>query len=109
MKKLKFFIATFAVVACATILSVRAISYSHEAMFANIEALSGDGDPDPNNQYLTIDMFRFSLSYSTDIDPAGGHKKVPNTQGDCEWTATPYDIIGKCIKIVKTRKDVLGY
>ena len=42
MKKLKFFIATFAVVACATILSVRAISYSHEAMFANIEALSKD-------------------------------------------------------------------
>lgn len=40
MKKTKFFMAFFAIVACATILSVRAISYSHEAMFANIEALS---------------------------------------------------------------------
>lgn len=65
MKKTKFFIAFFAVVACATILSVRAISYSNEAMFANIEALSND-EANVDFEYQTAYKFEEFSSYEGD-------------------------------------------
>lgn len=105
-KKSGFFIV--AVVAIATILCIRANNYSNITVLGNIEALSAPGDPDvplPTNT-----MFSHVLPAESDEHyPVGGYVRQNGTTGDCEWTATPYNKIGDCIRIVVTRYEKAGY
>ena len=104
-KKSGFFIV--AVVAIATILCIRANNYSNITVLGNIEALSAPGDPDvplPSNA-----MYKMVMAYETDARPIGGYVKRNGTTGDCVWSATPYEIIGECARIVITRMQKAGY
>lgn len=104
-KKSGFFIV--AVVSIATILCIRANNYSNITVLGNIEALSAPGDPDvplPSNA-----MYSTVLAYDTDKFPVGGYVRQNGTTGDCEWTATPYNKVGDCVRIVVTRMQKAGY
>ena len=95
MKKLKFFIATFAVVACATILSVRAISYSHAAMFANLEALSKDEANVELESQTAYEYDEFSLNV--------GKWRGPN-RGFCVIGYISKNAVGTCWELVESDK-----
>ncbi len=91
MKKTKFFMAFFAIVACATILSVRAISYSNEAMFANIEALSNDE--------ANVD-FEYQTAYEyEEMSLVTRQWSVPKS-GFCNKVKASESVTGTCWEIV---------